>query len=45
MYIQVAYLITSLETQAREFDNLIQIKDNYEKIVLSMDDFIDGDYK
>ncbi|HMY80901.1 MAG TPA: ATP-binding protein [Candidatus Absconditabacterales bacterium] len=45
MYIQVAYLITSPETQAREFDNLIQIQDNYEKIVLSMDDFIDGDYK
>jgi predicted AAA+ superfamily ATPase len=45
IYIQVAYLITSAETKAREFDNLLQIQDNYEKIVLSMDDFVDGDYK
>jgi hypothetical protein len=28
-------------TKDREFGNLLEIKDNYEKIVLSMDDFID----
>lgn len=44
-YIQVAYLIQSPETKAREFGNLLHIQDNYEKIVLSLDDFIDGDYK
>jgi hypothetical protein len=37
----VAYLIESDNTKQREFDNLIEIKDNYEKIVLSLDDFID----
>jgi len=31
-------------TRQREFGNLLEIKDNYEKIVLSMDDFISGDY-
>lgn len=44
-YIQVAYLIESEKTKQREFDNLLEIKDNYEKIVLSLDDFIDWDYK
>lgn len=44
-YIQVAYLIDSESTRQREFDNLLQIKDNYEKIVLSLDDFIEWDYK
>ncbi|MDD3144505.1 MAG: ATP-binding protein [Candidatus Gracilibacteria bacterium] len=43
-YIQVCYLIESEETKKREFGNLLEIKDNYEKIVLSLDDFIDGDY-
>ena len=42
---QVAYLIESEETKKREFQNLLDIKDNYEKIVLSLDDFIDGDYQ
>lgn len=44
-YIQVAYLIESEETKEREFGNLIDIKDNYEKIVLSLDDFIEWDHK
>lgn len=43
-YIQVCYLIESEETKKREFWNLLEIKDNYEKIVLSLDDFIDWDY-
>jgi hypothetical protein len=38
-------LIESDATRQREFDNLLQIKDNYEKIVLSLDDFIEGNYK
>jgi uncharacterized protein len=44
-YIQVSYLITDEKVQKREFGNLLSIKDNYEKIVLSMDDFIDGNFK
>ena len=44
-YIQVAYLLLSESTIKREFWNLLEIPDNYEKIVLSMDNFVDGDYK
>lgn len=44
-YIQVAYLLTDQATIDREFGNLLEIKDNYEKIVLSLDDFVSGDYK
>lgn len=40
IYIQVTYLITSQEVYEREFWNLKQIKDNFEKIVISMDDLI-----
>jgi len=46
IYIQVAYLIIDEKTKEREFGNLLTIKDNYEKIVVSMDEGIgDGDYK
>lgn len=38
LYIQVAYLLTDERTISREFGNLLRIKDNYEKIVISMDD-------
>jgi len=44
-YIQVSYLLTEESTIKREFWNLLEIPDNYEKIVLSMDKFIDWDYK
>lgn len=37
-YIQVCYLITGEEVIKREFGNLETIKDNYEKMVISMDD-------
>lgn len=37
-YIQVAYLL-DWDTQKREFENLLEIPDNYEKIVLTLDDF------
>jgi len=44
-YIQVAYLISDKKTREREFGNLLQIKDNYKKTVISMDPLIDNDYK
>lgn len=46
IYIQVAYLINE-ENKEREFGNLLKIEDNYEKIVVSMDEMIDdrADYK
>ncbi|MBU2578978.1 ATP-binding protein [Patescibacteria group bacterium] len=45
VYIQVAYLITN-ENKEREFGNLLAIKDNYPKIVVSSDEMIDkSDYK
>jgi len=37
IYIQVTYLLASEETARREFSPLISIKDNYPKMVLSMD--------
>lgn len=37
-YIQVAYLLDE-EIQKREFENLLAIPDNYEKMVLTLDDF------
>ena len=37
IYIQVAYLISSNDVRKREFGNLLEIKDNYRKIVVSMD--------
>ncbi len=45
-YFQVAYLISSKEVYNREFWNLKQIKDNFDKIVLSLDDvsFNDKDW-
>lgn len=36
-YIQVARVITSEKTAIREFDNLLAIKDGFEKIVVSME--------
>jgi len=39
LYIQVCYLLYSQEVIDREFGNLLQIKDNYPKYVVSMDEF------
>lgn len=33
------------KVQQRKFDNLLKIKDNYEKIVVSADEFMQGNYK
>lgn len=39
IYVQVTYLLSE-KNRKREFDNLLQIKDNHEKIVVSMDPMI-----
>ncbi|MGE4289402.1 MAG: ATP-binding protein [Salinivirgaceae bacterium] len=44
-YIQVAYLIIDETTHKREFENLLVIGDNYRKIVISMDEMAQGNYK
>lgn len=45
MYIQVCYLLSSDDIIKREFWNLLDIKDNYEKIVVSMDESFWNTYK
>lgn len=42
IYIQAAYLLQDKKTIDREFGNLLKLKDNYRKIVVSMDDFAHG---
>jgi len=39
LYVQVCYLLHSQKTIEREFGNLEKIKNNYPKVVVSMDDF------
>ena len=43
LYLQVAYLLSNPETIEREFSVLKKIKDNYPKIVLSLDTAIGDD--
>jgi predicted AAA+ superfamily ATPase len=38
IYVQVAYVMPDKKTQEREFGNLLKIKDNYPKLVVSMDE-------
>jgi uncharacterized protein len=45
IYLQVSYRIINEETHNREFGNLLKIKDNLRKIVVSMDNIIGGDFK
>ena len=45
IYVQVCYLLTSQKVIEREFGNLLLIKDNHEKIVISMDDIKFSDYE
>ncbi|MCK4447982.1 MAG: ATP-binding protein [Candidatus Marinimicrobia bacterium] len=45
LYVQVAYLITDEKVNEREFGNLLAIKDNYPKIVVSMDEMIGNEYQ
>ena len=44
VYIQVAYLIPDEKTKNREFGNLLQIRDNYPKYVISLDPVQIGQY-
>ncbi len=44
LYIQVAYLISDDDVRDREFGNLLEIKDNFRKMVVSTDEFT-TDYK
>jgi len=39
LYVQVCYLLQDEKTMAREFGNLLKIKDNYPKIVVSANGF------
>jgi len=39
VYIQATYMVTDEQTKKREFGNLLAIKDNYPKFVVSMDEF------
>lgn len=41
LYVQVAYLLHDEKTISREFGALEKIRDNYPKLVLSMDKFLD----
>ena len=45
IYIQVCYLLSSKKVIDREFGNLLLIKDNYEKFVVSLDDLKFSNYQ
>ena len=45
IYIQVTYEINSKETERREYERLLKIRDNYPKYVIRMDDFAGGNYE
>ena len=45
LYVQVAYMITDQRVHDREFGNLLKIKDNFTKIVVSMDEMTGGKFK
>ena len=45
LYIQVAQEIGSPETERREYDRLLDIRDNYPKYVLRTDVFAGGNYE
>lgn len=45
LYIQITREIKSEKTEKREYDRLLEIKDNYPKYMLRTDDFADGNYQ
>ena len=45
IYIQVALRITEKQTMEREFGNLMAIKDNYPKYVITLDDYTGTSYE
>jgi len=42
IYIQVAYMLQNQDTIDREFNNLLEISDNYRKMVVTMDNLYSG---
>jgi len=45
LYVQVTERITSEKTEHREYDRLLDIRDNYPKFVLRTDNFAGGNYE
>lgn len=45
VYVQVTQRIASEKTERREYDRLLEIRDNYPKYVLLTDDFAGGNYE
>lgn len=45
IYVQVAYSVMEPKTHEREFGNLLAIKDNYPKMVITMDELEGGSYE
>lgn len=45
IYVQVTQQITSEKTERREYDRLLDIRDNYPKYVLRTDEFAGGNYE
>lgn len=45
MYIQATYLLSGKKAMEREFGNLLEIKDNYRKIVVSLDEYAPDNVK
>jgi hypothetical protein len=45
LYIQVSQEIKSEATERREYDRLLELRDNYPKYVLRTDDFAGGNYE
>ena len=45
LYVQVCYLLNEESTINREFGSLLEIKDNYPKVVLYKDSLFKGNYE
>lgn len=45
IYVQVTERINSEKTEKREYERLLEIKDNYPKYVLRTDEFVGGNYE
>ena len=45
LYVQVTQMLRSENTEKREYDRLLSIRDNYPKYVLLTDDFAGGNYQ
>ena len=45
IYVQVTQRINSEKTEKREYERLLEIRDNYPKYVLRTDEFAGGNYE